>query len=459
MDLPENTFLGKCQVLNMLGQGGMGTVYRGYHQALQCEVAIKILHKSDANELNNFFREAQAIARLEHPNIMKIYDIEYDKNLQKHYIVAQFISGVPLDDILRERDQLESLEALQIILDAAKGLSYAHQKGIVHRDIKPANIMIDDNHNVKLTDFGLAYALDVDAQISQIVGTPEYISPEQCKGEKPDQRTDIYSLGGTFYHLLAGQPPFDGYYSVRKLIQLHMTENPPPLDQINPDVPNEIVHCIRKMMAKSPEDRFSNCTELVDHLEKIKIQLNKIPCPRCGKKNTSNHVFHCPRCGLKNLCLSHLVTDKNHCDECEKIAHESQDDPVMQQKIQWLSSLAKLYDSKMGGFLYVKGEKDSIVLVVTSTAVELRTCHSSLDHLISSYGLSKDLEKEKLYPQLIQRKLSDALAWRETKHKIYLMKRETFTFPLLPPPSSESFDKSECKRIFEIFYGCYQNIS
>ncbi len=438
-DLQPGTVLGKCKIEAMIGRGGMGTVYRAYHEILQTSVAIKILHNASEESLKSFFAEAQSIARLEHPNIMKIYDIEYHEESQKHYIVAQYIPGKPLDTVLSQKGRLDPSEAIKIITEAAKGLSYAHQKHIIHRDIKPANIMLDENGNVKLTDFGLACAIDESiVNQAKVVGTPHYMAPEQWSNEFMDQRTDIYALGGTFYHLLAGFPPFRGEYTVMELLKKHLTENPCPLEQIVPSVSMNIVQCIRKMMAKAPIDRFQNCEELLDYLDEIQSGMETVPCPRCGKLNKKDQIFHCPRCKTQNLCLNHLLSYKQYCDHCEEMVTEAEEQTILLEFQQWLEMLSKIATGKEEGILHIQESgENSILLNLTSNTVELKTRDLNYESMISKYDFPPESDKNAVAYSVFCIKLADALGWNLQKMKFYVMKQEnqlaTRSLPLLPP--------------------------
>ncbi|NUM34953.1 MAG: protein kinase [Candidatus Brocadiae bacterium] len=454
-DLLPGTVLGKCKIEAMLGRGGMGTVYRAYHELLQTQVAIKILHNASAESLKSFFEEAQSIAKLEHPNIMKIYDIEHHEESGKHYIVTQLIAGKALDSMLSEQGSFHVLEALKIVMDATKGLIYAHQKGIIHRDIKPANIMLDDHGNGKLTDFGLACSLDSsNANVAKIVGTPHYMAPEQWSNEAMDQRTDIYALGGTFYHLLAGCPPFKGDYSVVELLKKHLSENPCPLEQIVPDVPTSIVLCIRKMMAKLPGDRFQNCEELLVHLEEIYSSLKTIPCPRCGRENTKEHVFHCPRCKTQNLCLNHLLAHKHYCDHCEEMVTEAEEQSLLQELQQWLETLTKILIGKDDGILHIQESgENSLLFNLFPDMVELKTRDLNYEGVLTRYNIPLEMDRNTADKSVFAIKIAEALGWNIQKMKFYATKQDNMTrsFPLLPPHPANFVIQDNAKNFLKHF--------
>jgi predicted Ser/Thr protein kinase len=263
--------LGDFQLEDKIGQGGMGEVYRGRQVSLDRPVAIKLLPPSFAKKaqfLERFKREARAAANLLHPNVLQVY--AYGVEEGKAYIAMEFIEGEDLSDVLK-KGSLPLDRAVQIMKESALALAAAGDKGIVHRDIKPSNIMLDAQGNVKVMDFGLAKASEGDSGLTEaglVVGTPKYISPEQGKGDKLDSRSDIYSLGVTFFEVLAGQPPFSAENST-SLIYKHVFESPPSLRSLNPDVPPFIEDVVLRMLAKKPDERYANGHELVRDLEEF----------------------------------------------------------------------------------------------------------------------------------------------------------------------------------------------
>lgn len=456
-NLKKDDVLGKCRIQATLGVGGMGTVYKGYHEGLESSVAIKVLHDSCKDDIGNFFKEAKAIAQLEHPNIMKIYDIEYDEKACKYYIVAQLISGDSLEDILKERGNFPPLEALNIIIEVTRGLLYAHKKGIIHRDIKPANIMKDHQGNIKIADFGLAYSLDIEEQNSKIQGTPHYIAPEQCKGEKQDERTDIYALGGTFFHLLTGRPPFYGDYSVAELLQLHLYETPPPVDSLNSDVPYLITDCIHKMMEKNPQDRFLNCEALLEHLKGMEKKLIKVRCPHCGKTNHVDEVFTCTRCGRNNLCFDHLLSHSNYCNQCENISSDEIKKQLIMPKNKWIELLDPIIKTKSLGTIYLKGEKVSFLLDIQENGIELSAKKDNYQALCEEYDVHWNQDNHEDTIKFIKLILLEALENKSVILKFYpkqaAKKKTTRSIPLLPPhPTSLKFS-GEPFSFLQLFIG------
>ena len=269
--MPEK--IGPYKVVSQLGRGGMGVVYKGRDEALNRFVAIKVLTENlteDPTFLQRFVREAQAAAALSHPNVVQIYFTGQDDDGHP-YFVMEFVSGQSLDHMLRSEGRIDNPRASQLMLQAAHGLAAAHDLGIIHRDIKPANLMLDERGTLKIADFGLALPPDAESRLTasgMMVGTPGYLSPEQCAGENPDHRTDIYALGVTYYMLLTGTPPFRGQSPLALMKQI-LEANPPDVTTINPNVDPESRRILAKMIAKEREQRYQSCHELVADLENL----------------------------------------------------------------------------------------------------------------------------------------------------------------------------------------------
>jgi serine/threonine-protein kinase len=255
-----------------IGQGGMAEVYRGFDPSLDRTVAIKVLlppFDRDAGFVARFRREAQAAARLNHPNIVGVYDAGAEGDMQ--YIVMEYIEGRTLASFLAGGGKPTPVQAVELTSKVAAALQAAHGQGIVHRDIKPANIMVTRAGAVKVMDFGIA-RLQTDAtapQTSSVIGTPAYFSPEQAQGQPVDARSDIYSLGCVLYELLAHRQPFTGDTPVAVAYK-QVNEMPPLPSQINPDVPPRLDAVVMKCMAKNPANRYQSAAELMADLERVK---------------------------------------------------------------------------------------------------------------------------------------------------------------------------------------------
>ena len=269
--MPEK--IGPYTVVSQLGRGGMGVVYKGRDESLNRFVAIKVLTEKlsdDPTYLQRFVREAQAAAALSHPNVVQIYFTGQDDEGHP-YFVMEYVPGQSLDHVLRSEGRVDNPRASQLMMQAANGLAAAHELGIIHRDIKPANLMLDERGTLKIADFGLALPAGAETQLTatgMFVGTPGYLSPEQCAGEKPDHRTDIYALGVTYYMLLTGTPPFRGESPLALMKQI-FDANPPDVTTINPNVDPETRRILGKMIAKEREQRYQSCHELVADFENL----------------------------------------------------------------------------------------------------------------------------------------------------------------------------------------------
>ncbi len=263
--------LGGCEILRFLGQGGMATVYLARQLGLEREVAVKVLSPKltrDEGQVEQFMREARTLGKLEHPNIVTVYGVGQEE--QTRFLVIQLVKGGSLQDLLKKRQKLPAEEATALVRQIARGLGEAHRKGIIHRDIKPGNILVAPGPTMKVTDFGLALINEGAGEAlseGRIVGTPHYISPEQVDAREVDARTDIYSLGATFYHLVTGAPPFTARTAVELLLK-HVSEPLKPAHQRAPDVPEPLSGVISRMLAKDPAARFQSMDEVLAALER-----------------------------------------------------------------------------------------------------------------------------------------------------------------------------------------------
>jgi serine/threonine protein kinase len=264
--------LGNYKIISKLGQGGMATVYKAHELSLSRMVALKVLSpqlSEDKAYIKRFKREAQAAAQLNHPNIVQIYAIGEEQGV--HYFAMEYIKGKSLADIRQEEGVLKPEDAVPIIRQVAEALAEAHKAGLVHRDIKPSNIMIDAAGRPKVTDFGIAYVSYANTKLTRdgsIIGTPEYLSPEQCEGKTVDQRSDIYSLGVTLYELLSGKTPYEADTPVSMLMKIVKGEFP-PLREVNPNVPESLQVIVDKMMLKDVQQRYQRMEEVIKDLLKL----------------------------------------------------------------------------------------------------------------------------------------------------------------------------------------------
>ena len=265
---------GRYRILEPLGRGAMGTVYKGEDPTIDRLIALKTIRldffasEDEIKELKErLIREAQAAGRLSHPNIVAIYDVGEEGGLQ--YSAMEYLEGYPLEKLVKKKSELNYRIVAKIIIQVCDALSYAHNKGIVHRDIKPANIMILDDFNVKVMDFGIArFGATTMTQSGVAVGTPSYISPEQLQGKPADKRTDIFSTGVVLYELLTRQKPFRGE-DINSLMFSILNEKPPLPSAVNEKTPTIFDRVVHKAMAKNPDERFQDVSEISDLLREF----------------------------------------------------------------------------------------------------------------------------------------------------------------------------------------------
>ena len=278
-DLTGRT-LGDFQILRRIGSGGMGQVYLARQLSLKREVALKLLRNElNANPvaLKRFQAEAEAVARLNHTNIVQVYAVGETDGLR--YMALEFVDGRNLRDYLARKGPPDLPVTISVMRQVAAALQKAHEQGLVHRDIKPENILITRKVEVKVTDFGLSrfFAGDTPAlnltQSGMTLGTPLYMSPEQVQGQPLDHRSDVYSFGVTCYHLLAGEPPFKGMTAFDVAIK-HVQDQPRPLAEHRPDLPADLCGMVHKMMAKNPADRYASARDILRDLAKVREGLN-----------------------------------------------------------------------------------------------------------------------------------------------------------------------------------------
>ena len=279
-------FIGPYVVIDKLGQGGMGKVFRARHARIDRPVALKVVHPNlitNATIRGRYEREVEAASKLDHPNIVRVFDAGEANG--RFYMAMEFVDGVDFARLLHEFRSVEVIEACEYIRQAALGLQHAHDGGYVHRDIKPSNVLVAGERHVpqatepavvKILDLGLTRAIDPEDMTEPdltrdhaIVGTPDYMAPEQAKNSKlVDCRADLYSLGCTFYYLLAGHPPFPDGSKFEKLMH-HQLDQPRPIQSLRPDVPPAVAELIVRLMSKTPGDRVQTAREVVALLEPL----------------------------------------------------------------------------------------------------------------------------------------------------------------------------------------------
>jgi eukaryotic-like serine/threonine-protein kinase len=270
------TIADRYEVEELVGHGGMSSVYKARDSLLERNVALKILHEqytADEEFVERFKREARAVAQLQHPNIVTVIDRGEAEDRQ--FIVFEYIDGENLKELVVRKGRLDVREALEIAIEVARGLAFAHSQGIVHRDVKPQNVLLNGDGRAKVTDFGIARSLDVDGmtQTGTVLGTSNYIAPEQASGQPVDTPSDVYALGVVVYEMLAGEVPFPGE-SLVAVAMKHVHEAPPNLLDVRSEVPLRVAAAVDRALEKDPEQRFGSMDAFASELEACLAELD-----------------------------------------------------------------------------------------------------------------------------------------------------------------------------------------
>jgi eukaryotic-like serine/threonine-protein kinase len=269
---------GRYELEELVGTGGMSSVYRALDTLLERHVALKILHATygaDEETVERFRREARAVAQLSHPNIVTVIDRGEDAGRQ--FIVFEYVAGENLKQLVQREGPLPVRRALELTLEVAGGLAFAHEQGLVHRDVKPQNVLMNGDDRAKVTDFGIARSLDVDHGMTQtgtVLGTSNYIAPEQASGEPVDAYTDVYSLGVVLFELLTGDVPYDGDNFLAVAMR-HLNDPVPDVRERRRDVSPRVAAAVARAMAKDPEERFPSMDAFAAELEACLVELER----------------------------------------------------------------------------------------------------------------------------------------------------------------------------------------
>jgi serine/threonine-protein kinase len=277
-EVAENTIVdGRYRITGRIGAGGMADVWCAHDEHLGRDVALKMLHRRFAQDqefVERFRREASAAAGLSHPNVVGVYDRgEYDGT---YYIAMEFLRGRTLKELIAQDAPLDQVRALDITVQILRAAGFGHRRGVIHRDFKPQNVIVDDEDRVKVTDFGIARAGASEiTETGSIMGTAQYLSPEQAQGTVAEEASDLYSIGVMLYEMLTGQLPFDGDSAVAVALR-HLTEPPPPVHQLRPDVHPALEAVVNQALAKDPRQRFQDADGFIAALEHVRPQLQSM---------------------------------------------------------------------------------------------------------------------------------------------------------------------------------------
>ncbi len=326
--------IGAYRILAVLARGATSEVFKGIDEELHRVAAIKLLSPEfikDPEALARFEQESRALTELNHPNIARILEtgITWDG---LPYFIMEFVDGRSLKDLIDNKIELPFSQQIDLFMQAARGLDAAFHRNIIHRDIKPANLMVTQDWTVKVVDFGLAKVIREDAYKSvagRLMGTPRYMAPEVALGRSADWRSDIYSLGATFYHLLTGRPPFDGETPAAVMMQ-HINSPLPPPYLINPAIPGDVCEIVQKTMAKDPAERYQDYDQLLQHLRQAKVA----------------QVHH------ERALAEKALASETAAAEAAAVAPATPDSPVLPHRVEGggvsrTGSLYEAYDARM----------------------------------------------------------------------------------------------------------------
>lgn len=340
----------RYEIIRLIGEGGMANVYLAYDTILERNVAVKVLRGDLADDekfVRRFQREALSASSLSHPNIVEMYDVGEDNG--NFYIVMEYIDGKTLKQLIKRRGHLTEAEVVDIMCQLTDGLSHAHDSYIIHRDIKPQNIMILEDGMVKITDFGVAMALNASdlTQTNSVMGSVHYLPPEQAAGKGSTIKSDIYSLGIVLYEMLAGTMPFRGETAVEIALK-HIKDPIPSIRKVNPKVPQSLENVILKATAKNPKNRYNNVRELYDDLK---------TCLDSKRKNEKRIVFKYPEDDLDETKVLDTLKD-------ELTLKEKSDSNEQKPTVKSVSDEEYIKDKKMS-------KLTKILLIVCSSLIVL----------------------------------------------------------------------------------------
>ena len=392
MAQPTVNKIGKYEVVDVLGKGGMGVVYKATDPRIGRLVAIKMMTGGFADNpdlLKRFYREAQSTGMLQHPNIVIVYDLGDQEG--NPYLVMEYLQGEPLDKLIATRRELSMVQKLDYIIQGLNGLNYAHQKGIVHRDIKPANLMVLTDGSVKIVDFGIARIGDQSlTRTGQVVGTITYMSPEQINAQVVDGRTDIFSTGVMLYELLTYSLPFDGKDTASTLLKI-IHEPPPPLKNFLRVYPPELEEVLHKALAKDREERYATAEDFAFDLSRVQEQLKKTLVSEYVEKAKSS-IERQELSKAKELLQQVLKVDTQH-HAAKELMHDVQQRLQKQQRGEQIKQLRSHAEDALAQKLY----DDALAY-----AEQAITLDKSNTELLNLRDLAQEAKNKK-------RKLEDAL--------------------------------------------------
>lgn len=348
-------FLGKYKLLRHIGSGGMSRVFLAEHTRLKRQVAIKILPSQrvdDASYLERFLLEARAIASLDHPNIVRAYDVNNEKDT--YYMVIEYIDGQDFEKKVQEQGPLEPLQAAEFIRQAAEGLAHAHGRGMIHRDIKPGNLLLDQDGVVRILDMGLARLTNLEHSVTiehneHVLGTADYLAPEQAiNSHNIDQRADIYSLGCSLYFLLSGHVPFPKGTLAQRLMK-HQVEEPEPIESQRCDVPEGLLEVYGRMVRKKPDDRYQSAEEVAEALAEFLESAGQSVVRRTRTSGSS--IRERPSTMTMRLSDTKIAAEEEETASTETMAQEETEEVQEISAPRARSSSARMAAIALGGLV------------------------------------------------------------------------------------------------------------
>ena len=401
----------RYKIKKQIGSGGMALVYEAQDILLDRKVAIKMLRPefvSDEDFINKFRHEAKAVARITHPNVVSIYDIvESEDSL---YLVMEYIEGKDLKSLIQERGKLTIVEALDIVNQVTAGVEVAHDNNIIHCDIKPHNILLTENNQIKVTDFGIARAVSTSTMTitDTIMGSAHYFSPEQAQGKEINTYSDIYSIGVVLYEMISGEVPFKGDSPISVALK-HIQNDPEELKSIMPSIPKQVNDLVMKTLSKDPEDRFSNASELreelVDTLKNIEAadQYNEKEFPADNNDTKVLKKSEIKKKGLNNK--KENVQTKNKEDNAETKAQkyyssDSKSKSKLNKWVVWSLVIVLLASASVFGLVYFFKVYTEVPIVEVPNLIN--TEYEKAKDIASEHGLSLQKAEEEVFHNDVQ---------------------------------------------------------
>ncbi len=388
-------------IVRSIGEGGMANVYLAHDTILDRDVAIKILRGDLANDekfVRRFQREALSASSLSHPNIVEMYDVGEDNGT--YYIVMEYVEGKTIKQLIKKRGGLTLSESIDIMLQLTDGISHAHEMGIIHRDLKPQNILMKDDGSIKITDFGIAMALNSTqlTQTNSVMGSVHYLPPEQASGKGSTFRSDVYSMGILFYELLTGHLPFKGENAVEIALK-HMKDEIPSVREANPSIPQSVENIILKATAKNPKNRYADAKEMRDDL---------LTCMNDDRLDEEKYVYPYPEHEQeeKSAPKKEEVKKEDEDLEIEKVPNEEEEEDIedVEKTNKWIWILASIFIFIVLIFAIIffvvpalTNAPDVLIPEVSSLSVEdARTRLSNLGFAVEVVEEENALEKGKI---------------------------------------------------------------